>query len=127
MSIAKLGVFAGVWPWVPPVLAVLLLLLGLFLVLLVLIQRGKGGGLAGAFGGVGGSSAFGSRAGDTFTKITIYVAAGWILLIMILIKTTQPPAEAPQQPVVVNPNAPANPPAPPPENQPPENPPEKPS
>ncbi len=65
-------------------------MLGLFLILLVLIQRGKGGGLAGAFGGAGGSSAFGSRAGDAFTKITIYVAAGWVLLIMILIKTTQP-------------------------------------
>jgi preprotein translocase subunit SecG len=85
-------------------LAVVLLVLGLFLILLVLIQRGKGGGLAGAFGGAGGSSAFGSRAGDTFTKITIYVAAGWILLIMILIKTTQPSAELPANAVV----APAN-------------------
>jgi preprotein translocase subunit SecG len=88
----------------PPVLAVVLLVLGLFLILLVLIQRGKGGGLAGAFGGAGGSSAFGSRAGDTFTKITIYVAAGWILLIMILIKTTQPAAELPANAAV----APAN-------------------
>ena len=86
------------WRWVPPVLAVVLLVLGLFLILLVLIQRGKGGGLAGAFGGAGGSSAFGSRAGDTFTKITIYVAAGWILLIMILIKTTQPTARVPVKP-----------------------------
>jgi preprotein translocase subunit SecG len=67
-----------------------LLLVGLFLILLVLIQKGKGGGLAGAFGGSGGSSAFGSRAGDTFTRITIYVAAVWILLIMILIKIVQP-------------------------------------
>ncbi len=90
MNIASLGLFAAVWGWVPPFLAVALLLLGLFLILLVLIQRGKGGGLAGAFGGAGGSSAFGSRAGDAFTKITIYVAAGWVLLIMLLIKTTQP-------------------------------------
>ena len=36
------------------------------------------------------SSAFGSRAGDTFTKVTIYTAAIWILLIMFLIKMTQP-------------------------------------
>jgi preprotein translocase subunit SecG len=67
-------------------LNVLVVLTGLFLILLVLIQRGKGGGLAGAFGGAGGSSAFGSRAGDTFTRITLIVAAIWILLIMILIK-----------------------------------------
>ncbi|OAI49505.1 hypothetical protein AYO44_18460 [Planctomycetaceae bacterium SCGC AG-212-F19] len=66
-----------------------ILLLGLFLILLVLIQRGKGGGLAGAFGGAGGSSAFGSRAGDTFTRITIGVAAAWILMLMIQVKIVQ--------------------------------------
>ena len=53
-----------------------------FLIVLVLIQRGKGGGLAGAFGGMGGQSAFGTKAGDLFTKITIGVAALWIILCM---------------------------------------------
>ena len=75
--------------WLPPVLNTLILVLGIFLILLVLIQRGKGGGLAGAFGGAGGSSAFGSRAGDKFTRITIYTAAVWILLIMIHVKVVQ--------------------------------------
>ena len=105
MTAANMLVFADFevpW-WGPLVLASVLILLGLFLILLVLIQRGKGGGLAGAFGGAGGSSAFGSRAGDTFTKITIYVAAGWILVIMILIKSTQPLAVPPQVPAVNNP------------------------
>ncbi|MFN4258041.1 MAG: preprotein translocase subunit SecG [Gemmataceae bacterium] len=67
----------------------LVIVVGLFLILIVLIQRGKGGGLAGAFGGVGGSSAFGSRAGDTFTRITIGVAAAWMLLIMIQVVVVQ--------------------------------------
>ena len=67
-------------------LNIVLLLVSLFLILVVLIQRGKGGGLAGAFGGVGGSSAFGSRAGDAFTRFTLIVAAIWVLLIMILDK-----------------------------------------
>ena len=49
----------------------LIVLISLFLICLILIQRGKGGGLAGAFGGVGGSSAFGTKAGDIFTKITV--------------------------------------------------------
>jgi preprotein translocase subunit SecG len=80
----------AVWSWVPPVITFVVLLLEVFLILLILIQRGKGGGLAGAFGGAGGSSAFGSRAGDAFTRITIYVAAVWILLIMITIKMIQP-------------------------------------
>ena len=110
MNLANLAFFAvGVPNWMPPVIAVVLLVLGLFLILLVLIQRGKGGGLAGAFGGAGGSSAFGSRAGDTFTKITIYVAAGWLLLIMILIKTTQPAAELPVNAAVTAPNEPTAP------------------
>src|SRR5437667_10047728 len=85
------------WAIIP--IAVILIVLSLFMMLLVLIQRGKGGGLAGAFGGAGGSSAFGSRAGDTFTRVTIIVAAVWILLVMILIKivpqpTTSQPAGA---------------------------------
>src|SRR4026209_2566024 len=57
----------------------------LFLILLVLIQRGRGGGLAGALGGMGGQSAFGTKAGDLFTRITIGVAAVWILLSVLAI------------------------------------------
>ncbi len=92
--------WAEVWGWVPPVLNVILLLVGIFLILLILIQRGKGGGLAGAFGGSGGSSAFGSRAGDAFTRVTIMVAAVWVLLIMIIIRTTQPPARPEVQEII---------------------------
>ena len=83
-----MAVFA-VWSWVPVLLNVVLLLMGLFLILLVLIQRGKGGGLVGALGGVGGSSPFGSRAGDAFTRITIYVAALWLLLTMLQVRVIQ--------------------------------------
>ena len=69
---------AAPWTAVP-----LLLGTGLFLIVLVLIQRGKGGGLAGAFGGLGGQSAFGTKAGDIFTKITIGVAAFWIFFCIV--------------------------------------------
>ena len=58
----------------------LLMFVGLFMMLVVLIQRGRGGGLAGAFGGAGGSSAFGTKAGDVFTKITIVCALIWFCL-----------------------------------------------
>jgi preprotein translocase subunit SecG len=88
------SVFTYSIPWYIYVLNGVVLLLSLFLILLVLIQRGKGGGLAGAFGGVGGSSAFGSRAGDTFTKITIGVAAAWIILTMIQVVIIQNSAAA---------------------------------
>jgi preprotein translocase subunit SecG len=69
-------------------LMVLLLLTALFLIVLVLIQRGKGGGLAGAFGGMGGQSAFGTKAGDLFTKITIGLATFWIILCMVMVKVS---------------------------------------
>jgi preprotein translocase subunit SecG len=67
-------------------LMVLLFLTSIFLILLVLIQRGRGGGLAGAFGGMGGQSAFGTKAGDLFTRITIFTAAFWIILCAFSVK-----------------------------------------
>ena len=63
-----------------------LAILSVFLTLVILVQRGRGGGLTGALGGMGGASAFGTKAGDLFTKITIAVAAIWILLSMASLK-----------------------------------------
>jgi len=75
--------------WYSHLLNLVIILLGLFLILIVLIQRGKGGGLSGAFGGAGGSSAFGSRTADAFVKITLYLAAVWVLVIMIHVKVVK--------------------------------------
>jgi preprotein translocase subunit SecG len=75
--------------WYSHLLNLAVILLGLLLMLIVLIQRGKGGGLAGAFGGVGGSSPFGSRAADQFVKITMWLAAVWVLVIMIHVKVVK--------------------------------------
>ncbi len=68
------------WATFAVLLQVLLLLLGLFLIVVILLQRGRGGGLAGAFGGLGGQSAFGTRAGDVFTWITTGAAVIWVIL-----------------------------------------------
>ena len=57
-----------------------LFIISTFLILLVLVQRGRGGGLTGALGGPGGQSAFGTKAGDVFTKITVVTAAIWIFM-----------------------------------------------
>ena len=43
-----------------------------------------------------GSSPFGSRAGDTFTRITIYVACVWLLLTMVQVRAVQNTAAMPQ-------------------------------
>jgi len=90
----------SVW-WLSHLLNLIIILVGLFLMLVVLIQRGKGGGLAGAFGGVGGSSPFGSRAADQFVKITLWVAGVWVLLIMIHVKVVKYDSrELEEQPLV---------------------------
>lgn len=67
-------------------------LVSIFLVLLVLVQRGRGGGLAGALGGPGGQSAFGTKAGDLFTWITIWVAVAWIVLCSLSVIVLKPRA-----------------------------------
>jgi preprotein translocase subunit SecG len=77
------------WDTVAGFLNWILIPLSAFLILLILIQRGKGGGLIGALGGAGGSSPFGSRAGDQFTRWTIYIAIAWLLLTMIQVKAIQ--------------------------------------
>ena len=71
------------------ILNAIIIAVGLLLVLTILIQRGKGGGLIGAFGGAGGSSPFGSKAGDTFTRVTITMAGVWVLLIMIHVRVAK--------------------------------------
>lgn len=77
-------------------LMILLMLVGLFLILLILVQKGRGGGLAGAFGGAGGQSAFGTKAGDVFTKITVITASIWIglaaLTVVVMAKQNADPA-----------------------------------
>lgn len=57
---------------------------------IILLQRGRGGGLAGALGGAGGQSAFGTKAGDVFTRITIGVAVFWVVLSCIAIFAVTP-------------------------------------
>ena len=70
---------------------ILMFLTSVFLILLVLVQRGRGGGLAGAFGGMGGQSAFGTKAGDLFTRITMGAAAFWIVLCILSIAVLNQP------------------------------------
>lgn len=73
------------------ILGFLLFIVSLFMILLILVQRGKGGGLTGALGGMGGQSAFGSKAGDLFTRITVVTAIIWITLCMLTIALYNPP------------------------------------
>jgi preprotein translocase subunit SecG len=104
-------------------LYILLFFLAVFLIVLILVQRGKGGGLAGAFGGLGGQSAFGTKAGDLFTKITIGVVVVWIVVCLVAVKYlgtsskisggfgqgAEPPKKSASAPASPNKPAPASP------------------
>jgi preprotein translocase subunit SecG len=71
---------------------ILFLLTAVILTLLVLIQRGRGGGLAGAFGGAGGSSAFGTKTADVFVKATAVAGAIFFILSVVTALLMKPPA-----------------------------------
>ena len=101
---------------------VLFLLCSVILVLLVLIQRGRGGGLAGAFGGPGGHSAFGTKTADVFIKATAVLGAIFFILAIVTalvmryqqsaLWSAEPvPAEAPAEPATGPGERPAPPPA----------------
>ena len=63
--------------------SIVFMFVGLLLIFVILLQRGRGGGLAGAFGGAGGQSAFGTKAGDVFTRITIGIALVWVIMAVL--------------------------------------------
>jgi preprotein translocase subunit SecG len=77
-------------PLYAQILAVLFVLTCIILIIIVLLQKGRGGGLSAAFGGAGGHSAFGSKTGDVFTKITIGIVAFFLILSMVLTKVWVP-------------------------------------
>ena len=63
---------------------VLFIIVCVFMILLILIQKGRGGGLASAFGGAGGNTAFGSKTGDVLTWATSVVFGVFLLLAVAL-------------------------------------------
>ena len=62
----------------------LFIFVSVILILLVLIQKGRGGGLIGAFGGAGGNTAFGAKTGDVLTWATSIVFGVFLLLAIVL-------------------------------------------
>ncbi len=72
------------------IVAVLFILSCIILVLVVLIQKGKGGGLSGAFGGGLASNLLGSKTGDFLTWVTIMMVGVFLILAVVLAKWYRP-------------------------------------
>ncbi len=70
--------------WYHILFSVFFAFLAILLMLVILLQRGKGVGLAGAFGGAGGNTAFGAKTGDVLTWATIGLAGVFLLAAVIL-------------------------------------------
>ena len=70
----------------------------LLLIVVILLQKGRGGGLAGAFGGAGGHSAFGAKTGDVFTWVTVALTAMYVTVAVIGNFTFKPDNPVDEQP-----------------------------
>jgi preprotein translocase subunit SecG len=70
--------------WYHNIFAILFAFLCVFLMLVILLQRGRGVGLAGAFGGAGGHSAFGAKTGDVLTWATVIITAIFLFFAVML-------------------------------------------
>jgi preprotein translocase subunit SecG len=70
--------------------AALFVLISLILILVVLMQKGRGGGLSGAFGGGMASGLLGSKTGDFLTWVTVVLVAVFLLLAVLMAKYYRP-------------------------------------
>jgi preprotein translocase subunit SecG len=86
--------------------AVVFVLVSLVLILIVLMQKGRGGGLSGAFAGGMASGLLGSKTGDFLTWVTVVCVSIFLLLAVLMARYYRPSSKygrettaATQQPV----------------------------
>ena len=91
-------------PFVMKIVVGIWVLLSILLILVVLMQKGRGGGLSSAFGGLG-TSLLGTKTGDFLTWFTICLVSVWLILSVVAVKWFKPqtseylqPAPPVQQP-----------------------------
>jgi preprotein translocase subunit SecG len=71
------------------VVAVVFIICAVVLILTILIQKGRGGGLGAAFGGVA-SGILGSKTGDFLTWVTIAMVSIFLMLAVVMAKFYKP-------------------------------------
>ena len=72
------------------IIAVIFTICAIVLILVILIQKGRGGGLSGAFGGGMASGILGSKTGDFLTWFTIGLVGIFLVLLVLLAKFYKP-------------------------------------
>jgi len=79
-------------PFVMHIVSVLWVLCAVILILVILIQKGRGGGLSGAFGGGMASGILGTKTGDFLTWVTVGMVGALLLLTIAMAKFYRPTA-----------------------------------
>ncbi|GJQ27607.1 MAG: hypothetical protein HBSAPP02_26390 [Phycisphaerae bacterium] len=92
------------------ILTFFIVLVSLLLMGLILLQKNRGSGLSGAFGGVGGHTAFGTKTGDFLTWVTVGLAGVFIILsitaVFVFERAVTPATAAPAAPPPASTDAP---------------------
>jgi len=93
-----IGIFLGLTAAFGVVIAlsVYFVIVCTLMILLILIQKPRGGGLSGAFGGAGGDtqSMFGAKVGDMLTWATVFFFVAFLVLAVMLTWEIRPEQEA---------------------------------
>ena len=76
--------------FVMKVVAAIFVICSVALILVILIQKGKGGGLSGTFGGAMASGILGSKTGDFLTWFTIALVGIFLTLAVVMAKFYKP-------------------------------------
>jgi len=71
-------------------IAALFIICCVALILIILIQKGKGGGLSGAFGGGMAGGILGSKTGDFLTWVTIVLVSVFLTLAVVMARFYKP-------------------------------------
>ncbi len=95
--------------WLGGLFSVVLIFISLLMIGLILLQKNRGSGLSGAFGGAGGHSAFGTKTGDFLTWVTVSFAGVFLLLSVVLNYMFEPTTAAGTAPSSVVTQSPAQP------------------
>jgi preprotein translocase subunit SecG len=66
------------------ILQIALIVFGILLTILVMCRKGEVGGLSGAFGGLGGDTAFGVKAQKQLDKIITYIAILFLVIVILM-------------------------------------------
>jgi preprotein translocase subunit SecG len=79
--------------------AVLFVIVSVVLILVILVQKGRGGGLSGAFGGGMASGLLGSKTGDFLTWVTIGLVTVFLGLAILMARYYRPSVQFGTEPV----------------------------